>query len=261
MLKAATSAFEPSIQHSAFSIQHYPAARITLLREPASCLEGLLSLFYDAEMARAPAIVLLILVSACGAAAVQQTPPIVQPGAPGQTGRVITAEDAAKLPHPDVTAADVAFMQGMIGHHAQAIEMTALLKTRTSSDGMRKLAERIEVSQADEIKMMQAWLRDRGQLVPDQHAHHGGAKLMPGMLTAQEMERLAAAKGPEFDRLFLTFMIKHHQGALIMVKDLRGTPGAAQESEINRFATDVDADQRMEIDRMAAMLVSVKEKQ
>ena len=213
-------------------------------------------------MARAPAIVPLILVSACGAAAVRQTPPIVQPGAPGQTGRVVTAEDAAKLPHPDVTAADVAFMQGMIGHHAQAIEMTALLKTRTLSDGMRKLAERIEVSQADEIRMMQQWLRDRGQPVPDQHAHHAhGAKLMPGMLTAQEMERLTAARGAEFDRLFLTFMIKHHQGALIMVKDLRGTAGAAQESEINRFATDVDADQRMEIDRMAAMLVSVKEKQ
>ena len=213
-------------------------------------------------MARVPSIALLILVSACGAAAVQQAPPIVQPGAPGQTGRVITAEDAAKLQHPNVTAADVAFMQGMIGHHAQAIEMTSLLKTRTSSDAMRKLAERIEVSQADEIKMMQQWLRDRGQPVPDQHAHHAsGATLMPGMLTPRDMERLAAAKGPEFDRLFLTFMIKHHQGALIMVKDLRSSPGAAQESEINRFATDVDADQRMEIDRMAAMLVSVKEKQ
>lgn len=213
-------------------------------------------------MGRLPAIVLFLSVTACGATAVQQAPPIVQPGAPGQPGREISAEEAATLRQPGITAADVSFMQGMIGHHAQAIEMTALLKTRTSSDAMRKLADRIEVSQADEIRMMQQWLRDRGQPVPDEHAHHAsGAKLMPGMLTPQEMERLAAAKGPEFDRLFLIFMIKHHQGALIMVKDLRATPGAGQDSDINRFATDVDADQRMEIDRMAAMLVSVKEKQ
>lgn len=213
-------------------------------------------------MGRVPATLLLALVTACGATAVEQAPPVVQPGAPGQAGRVISAEEAAKLKYPGITAADVAFMTGMIGHHAQAIEMTALLKTRTSSDAMRRLADRIEVSQADEIRMMQQWLRDRGQPVPDEHAHHAhGAKLMPGMLTPQEMERLGAARGAEFDRLFLTYMIKHHQGALIMVKELRATPGAAQESEINRFATDVDADQRMEIDRMAAMLVTVKEKQ
>jgi uncharacterized protein (DUF305 family) len=140
--------------------------------------------------------------------------------------------------------------------------MTNLLETRTKSDAMRRLAERIEVSQADEIRMMQQWLRDHGQPVPDEHAHHAhGATLMPGMLSAEEMARLAAATGPEFDRLFLASMIKHHQGALAMVKTLRASPGAAQESEINRFASDVDADQRMEIDRMAAMLVSLKEKQ
>ena len=153
-------------------------------------------------------------------------------------------------------------MQGMIGHHAQALEMTALLKTRTASDDMRKLAHRIELSQADEIKMMQEWLTHRGQTLPDPHAHHAhGATLMPGMLTQDEMARLAATKGPEFDHLFLEFMIKHHAGALVMVEELFSHSGSGQESEINAFASDVDADQRMEIDRMRAMLDRSKELQ
>jgi uncharacterized protein (DUF305 family) len=125
-------------------------------------------------------------------------------------------------------------MQGMIGHHAQALEMTALLQSRTASDDMRKLAQRIEVSQSDEIKMMQHWLEARGQPVPDPHAHHAhGAALMPGMLTPEEMARLANAKGDAFDRLFLQFMIKHHEGALTMVKDLFATPNP-QGSDVSR---------------------------
>jgi uncharacterized protein (DUF305 family) len=180
---------------------------------------------------------------------------IVQPGAPGQSSRVITVDQAVDLSQISFTEADVKFMQGMIGHHAQAVEMTTLLASRTNSDEMRMLAQRIEVSQTDEIKMMQEWLRDRRQEVPSEHAHHAhGATLMPGMLTPEEMARLAAAKGPEFDRLFLEFMIKHHQGALVMVQELFSTRGAGQESEIFAFASDVDADQRMEIDRMGAML-------
>ena len=158
------------------------------------------------------------------------------------------------------TPADVRFMQGMIGHHAQALEMTALVPSHSSSDAIRKLAQRIELSQADEIKMMQDWLTRRGQQVPDPHAHHApGATLMPGMLTAEEMARLGEAKGPAFDRLFLEFMIKHHEGALTMVKDLFAQPGAGQESDVFAFASDVDADQRMEIDRMRAALVPSKE--
>lgn len=217
---------------------------------------------YDFWMVRGAAFFLLIgAATACGGAAVQQAPPIVQPGAPGESGRVLTADQVEALQQPRISDADVKFIQGMIGHHAQALEMTELLKTRTQSEDMKKLGERIAVSQADEITMMQQWLRDHGKPVPDEHAHHGqGAALMPGMLTADEMARLAAARGPEFDRLFLTYMIKHHQGALIMVKDLFASPGAAQESEIHRFASDVDADQRMEIDRMAGMLASLKEK-
>ena len=149
-------------------------------------------------------------------------------------------------------------MQGMIGHHAQALDMTALVPSRTQRDDIRKLALRIEVSQADEIAMMQHWLEARGQNVPGPHAMHGhgatGVTMMPGMLTADEMARLANANGLEFDRLFLTGMIKHHGGALIMVRDLFATPGAGQEAEMFAFASDVDADQRMEIDRMSLML-------
>jgi uncharacterized protein (DUF305 family) len=208
------------------------------------------------------AVLAAVVAVSCGPARVESRPPIVQPGAPGQPARTLDAAAATDLRGVRFTADDVKFMQGMIGHHAQALEMTALLETRTKNDDMRKLAERIKVSQADEIAMMQQWLRDHGKPVPDQHAHHEhGAPLMPGMLTPEEMARLAAASGPEFDRLFLGFMIKHHQGALAMVKELFASPGAGQESEINRFAADVDADQRMEIDRMAAMWASVKEKQ
>ena len=146
-------------------------------------------------------------------------------------------------------------MQGMIGHHAQAIEMTTLLKTRTERQDMKLLALRIEVSQTDEIRMMRHWLSDRGQEVPSEHAHHAhGAKLMPGMLTPDEIGQLTAAKGAEFDRLFLQFMIKHHEGAVVMVKDLLAQPGAAQEAEVFAFASDVEADQQMEINRMRGML-------
>jgi uncharacterized protein (DUF305 family) len=188
------------------------------------------------------------------------SPQIIQPGAPGQASRVVDAAAAADLSKVAFTAADVRFMQGMIGHHAQALDMTALVPTHTSHEAIRKLAQRIEISQADEIRMMQEWLARRGQRVPDQHAHHApGAPLMPGMLTAEEMARLAQASGPEFDRLFLEFMIRHHEGALSMVQDLFAQPGAAQESDVFAFASDVDADQRMEIDRMRAVLVPAKE--
>ena len=198
--------------------------------------------------------------ASCGAATTTSNPPIVQPGAPGQDSKVVQAEQARDNSKVQFTPADVKFMQGMIHHHAQALDMTELLATRTNSDDMKKLALRISVSQTDEIKMMRRWLTVRGQEVPGEHAHHmPGAPLMPGMLNAEEMARLAAAKGTEFDRLFLEGMIKHHGGALTMVHDLFATPGAGQDSEIYAFASDVDADQRMEIDRMAAMLAALKE--
>ncbi len=186
-------------------------------------------------------------------------PPIVQPGAPGQSSQVISAAKAADLSRVQYTAADVKFMQGMIHHHAQAIDMVALLKTRTASEDMRRLGLRIELSQDDEIKMMRRWLEGRGQEAPGEHAHHmPGAPMMPGMLTADEMATLEAAKGDEFDRLFLDSMIRHHLGAITMVDELLGTPGAAQDSDIFAFASDVVADQRAEIDRMGAMLIRIR---
>jgi uncharacterized protein (DUF305 family) len=184
-------------------------------------------------------------------------PPIVQPGAPGQATRVVTVAEATDLSKVQFTPADVEFMQGMIGHHEQAVEMVELLKTHSSSDDMHKLGLRIELSQNDEIKMMKRWLEVRGQRVPVAHEMrdmHMADMMMPGMLTDQEMARLAAATGAAFDRLFLEGMIKHHGGALTMVGGLLATRGAAQDTEMFAFASDVDADQRMEIDRMAAML-------
>ena len=194
--------------------------------------------------------------AACrSASGVDAKTPIIQPGAPGEASRVVSAAAATDLSQVQFIGADIKFMQGMIGHHTQAIEMTELLRSRTNSDDMKKLALRIQVSQVDEIKMMQGWLQARGQPVPAPGAMHvHGATLMPGMLTEEEMAALAAAKGAEFDRLFLEGMIKHHTGALTMVNDLFASPGAAQESDVFAFASDVDADQRMEIDRMSAML-------
>ena len=197
---------------------------------------------------------MLLATASCRTARPDEGPPLVQPGAPGQPSRTISPAAATDQSRIRYTGADVRFMQGMIGHHAQAIEMTALVPSRTSRDALKLLAQRIEVSQRDEMAMMRAWLRARGQSAPDPHAHHGGGALMPGMLTAEEMARLAAATGPAFDRMFLESMIKHHDGALVMVNDLFATPGAGQDPEIFAFASDVDADQRMEIARMSALL-------
>lgn len=194
-------------------------------------------------------------VAGCSAAATRAGTPVVQPGAPGTATRTVAAPAASVPRH---TEADVKFMQGMIGHHAQALEMTSLLTTRTARDDMRMLARRIDVSQTDEIRMMERWLKDRGLPTPDPHAHHmPGATLMPGMLTPEDMNRLSGAKGPEFDRLFLELMIKHHEGALVMVKQLFESAGAGQESDVFAFASDVEADQAIEIRRMAGMLAAM----
>ncbi len=179
---------------------------------------------------------------------------ILQPGAPGQATKTITTAAATDLSKVGATAADIKFMQGMIGHHAQAVEMGALLNERSANPDMKKLGLRIQVSQDDEMNMMRKWLGERGAAIPGPHAHHEPGGFMPGMLTSEEMTALAATKGVLFDRLFLQGMIKHHGGAITMVEALFKSPGAAQEGGIFAFASDVDADQRMEIDRMGAML-------
>jgi uncharacterized protein (DUF305 family) len=160
-----------------------------------------------------------------------------------------------------VTDADVHFMQGMIAHHAQAVVMAHLVASRTTNASVRLLSERIDVAQQQEITQMQRWLEARGAMVPaadgTMHDHQmmgGQPMLMPGMLTAAQLDQLTAARGGEFDRLFLTFMIQHHEGALAMVATLFSTQGSGHEPALYEFASDVDAGQRAEIARMRAML-------
>jgi uncharacterized protein (DUF305 family) len=173
---------------------------------------------------------------------------------------------------PAYTQADVRFMQGMIGHHSQALAMVALIPSRTNRPDLRALGERIRVSQQDEIALMKQWLRDRHQEIPMTDMAHDSASahamqmpgmamsdtLMPGMLTPQQMTALAAANGAEFETLFLKDMIQHHEGALTMVAKLLGTTGSGQEPEVFRFAAEVDTDQRAEIARMAALLSAMQ---
>jgi uncharacterized protein (DUF305 family) len=168
--------------------------------------------------------------------------------------------------------ADVQFMQGMIAHHAQALAMVALIPTHTTRPELQLIGQRIKISQTDEIALMQRWLTDHREVVPtvdaDNVAHmpgpdmqgmhmSGGMMMMPGMLTAEQMQQLAAARGTQFDTLFLVGMIHHHEGALAMVKSLLGTTGAAQGPDVFTFAADADADQRAEIKRMRAVLDTI----
>lgn len=192
-------------------------------------------------------------------------PVIVQPGAPGQPTRVLPATTRPTL--RPVSRKDVEFMQGMINHHSQAVEMVALMAGRTENKDIRLLGSRISHSQTDEMKFMSNWLQSRGEPVEMQMPkmdHDTGnmagmkmstdAMLMPGMLTPAQMDALRRAKGFEFDRLFLEGMIQHHRGALTMVKELFDTAGAGQEADLFNFATDVDSGQRAEIGIMQIML-------
>ena len=190
-------------------------------------------------------------------------PVVVQPGAPGQPTQTLPPETRATL--PPRSRKDVEFMRGMIMHHSQAVEMTALIESHTENKDLRLLGARISKSQSDEIKFMKRWLEARGE--PEQppmtemqgmempgHDMSGHHMLMPGMLTSKQMDALREAKGAEFDHLFLKGMIQHHNGALIMVKELFDTAGAGQDAELFNFATDVDSGQRAEIRIMQTML-------
>ena len=190
-------------------------------------------------------------------------PVVVQPGAPGQPTRILPASTRAKL--PPRSRKDVEFMQGMIMHHAQAVEMTDMIESRTSNKDIRLLGARISQSQTDEMDFMRRWLETRGEphsaptmAASNAHAHGahtaGHQMLMPGMLSPEQMDALRKAKGPQFDRLFLNGMIQHHNGALVMVKELFDTAGAGQDAELFNFATDVDSGQRAEIKTMETLL-------
>jgi uncharacterized protein (DUF305 family) len=201
-------------------------------------------------------------VSACAQQASAGTPVVVQPGAPGQPSKKLPASTRATLPRP--SQAEIEFMQGMIMHHSQAVEMTALIASHTENKDLRSLGARISSSQTDEIKFMQRWLAGWGEsismpMLGMQGMHTSSQSmqsmtLMPGMLTPEQMSALRSAKGAEFDRLFLTGMIQHHNGALIMVKDLFNTAGAGQNADVFDFATDADNTQRVEIRIMQSML-------
>jgi uncharacterized protein (DUF305 family) len=193
------------------------------------------------------------------------TPVVVQPGAPGKPSRTLSPSTRATL--PPRSQADVEFMQGMIMHHSQAVEMTALIPSHTENKELRSLGARISSSQSDEIKFMQRWLAARGESVStakpgmsDMDMSHQPMALMPGMLTPEQMDALRKAKAAEFDHLFLTGMIQHHDGALTMVKELFDTAGAGQDAEIFNFATDADNTQRAEIKIMQSMLENHPEK-
>jgi uncharacterized protein (DUF305 family) len=198
----------------------------------------------------------------CSAAHAQQIDPaapvVVQPGAPGKPSKRLSPSVTAKL--PPRSQAEVEFMQGMIMHHSQAVEMTALIASHTENKDLRSLGARISSSQLDEIKFMRRWLAARGEpastampAMKDTDISEHPMALMPGMLTPEQMEALRKTKGAEFDHLFLTGMIQHHNGALTMVKDLFDTPGAGQDAELFDFATDADNTQRAEIRIMQAM--------
>ena len=203
-----------------------------------------------------PAIALVCLLSLPIAA--QETPVVVQPGAPGQPTRSLPPTTRATL--PPHSPADTQFMQNMIMHHAQAVEMTALIDTHTENKELRTLGARISRSQADEIKFMKRWLTARYESTSPPMHHMPGMDmsshqmLMPGMLTEKQMAALRKAKGQEFDKLFLRGMIQHHNGALIMVKELFDNAGAGQDAELFNFVTDVDSGQRAEIRIMQTML-------
>ena len=194
------------------------------------------------------------------------SPPIFQPGAPGEAARVITAERAVALSRSTFTAADVAFMQHMIVHHAQAVEMVGLLETRGASPAVRMMGRRIALSQQAEMDLMRDWLTRRGQPLEMPAMSHAGmdhashampasdTPVMPGMLSPARMQTLAAANGPAFDRLFLQGMIQHHQGALDMVDALLATDGAAEDTLLSDFTNSVVADQSTEILRMQSIL-------
>lgn len=206
----------------------------------------------------AATLLLATALAGCGGAARAPASATVPPSA-------ATTAASPGFPH---TPADLEFMTGMLRHHAQAILMAGWAPSHGASDAIRRLSERIVVGQQDESAIMERWLQDRGEPVPgaDSAAHgtsgmdHSAmehAALMPGMLTAEQLARLDRARGAEFDRLFLTFMIEHHRGALTMVDRLFGAAGAAQDETVFRMASDVYAEQSTEIARMEKMLAAL----
>ena len=207
------------------------------------------------------AIAILVAVSStCVFASIEKiNAPIVQPGAPGQPSQALDADTAIAIADSSYSSADVHFMQGMILHHHQALLMSRLASDRTNNENVLDLAGRIDVSQDDEITLMQDWLKERSEMVPDPADHHSGhmGHGMVGMANAEQMTNLANSKSINFDELFLSLMITHHDGAIKMVKELRDQPGSAYDPLLNEFVSDVANDQAVEIERMNELLVGL----
>ncbi|WP_296722542.1 DUF305 domain-containing protein [Erythrobacter sp.] len=216
----------------------------------------------NAPALRASGAILSALLLGTSGLALAQNVPIVQPGAPGQSSRTLSAEEATKLAAASYAPADVAFMQHMIVHHNQAVAMAVLVKDRTNTEEIVAIAGRIESSQADEIAFMQEWLAERGEPVEDpamkghgHHMHH----MMAGMASPEQMQALAAADSVEFDRQFLELMIAHHEGAVEMVEKLLEEPGTAADPVLFRFIGDIENEQTGEIERMDVLLAGLSE--
>jgi uncharacterized protein (DUF305 family) len=208
----------------------------------------------------------LLLTIGCTNQPVRTGPePIPASSAAENAARTAAARANALLSRYPHTVADVRFMQGMIGHHSQAVTISRWAASHGASPTIQRLAERITVGQLDEIRIMQQWLAERNESAPDtsHHEHEAGAMpgmspaLMPGMLTPSQMAQLDAARGRDFDRLFLELMIQHHNGAVAMVEQLFQTHGAGQDDAIFKFASDVAADQSSEVARMERMLAEM----
>ncbi|MFQ5527436.1 MAG: DUF305 domain-containing protein [Thermoanaerobaculia bacterium] len=187
--------------------------------------------------------------------------PIIQPGAPGEPARELSADEAIEIADTSYSPADALFMQDMIPHHHQAVEMSALVADRTNRPELVDVAGRIDASQKDEIEFMQRWLAERGERVPDPTAYEAmhTAHSMAGMATPEQMAELAASEGTAFDRLFLKLMITHHDGAVKMVEELLEQPGSAYDPVLFEFTTDITNDQNAEIERMNALLISLSD--
>ena len=200
------------------------------------------------------------LLATTSVGALAQTVPIVLPGAPGEAPRVIGEAEAIALSDTRYSPADTRFMQGMIAHHQQAVDMARLASGRTNNDAVLKTADRIEAGQRDEMKFMREWLEARRESLTMPHSMHMGAHghgAMKGMATPEQMLALEASNGTEFDRLFLTLMVAHHQGALEMVEELHDAPGSAYDPVMFEFTNEVVSDQQAEIDRMNAVLAAL----
>ncbi len=214
-----------------------------------------------AVSAVALAVLAVVLIAGSGDGSGETSTPeaaaanVVQAGAPGEASRTLSADEAAAIEPPRHTDLDVAFVTGMIHHHAQGIEMTGLVPDRGAGSKLPLLAERTEISQEGEIELMERWLEERGEEAPSmmEHDHGHGAHLMPGMLTEAQMMRLEATRGAAFNTLFLRSMIRHHLGALTMVRQLREANGGL-EPALDKLAREIEADQAIEIDRMRELL-------